>query len=402
VRLAGISPRNLPRFAPPPATVEDVRRAARRRLPRLAFDFIDGGADAELSLRGNVEAFERRTLRPRQLVGVETRDLSTTVLGVPVRMPVMIAPTGMSRVAGRGGDIAGARAAGRAGTVFSLSTMSSDSIEEVAAAAPGPLWFQLYLWRQRDVAERLIDRAQAAGYRALVVTVDVPLVGNRVRDLHNGFKMPPRIEPRTALDVLRHPRWLAQVPSAIVFRNLVDSSADTAPGPMAHAKLINDLLSNPGATWDDLDWLRDRWSGPLAIKGILTAEDAERAVQAGVDGIVVSNHGGRQLDGVAATLDALEEVVDAVGDRAEVLLDGGVRRGTDVLKALALGARACLIGRPWLFGLAAGGEQGVFTVLDILRSEIDRALALLGRPSIAELDGSAVAGVSGSRSARRD
>jgi L-lactate dehydrogenase (cytochrome) len=381
---------NLPSFAPPPATVEDVRRRARRRLPRLAFDFIDGGADAELSLRGNVEAFQRRTLRPRQLVGVETRDLSTTVLGVPVRMPVMIAPTGMSRVAGRGGDIAGARAAGRAGTVFSLSTMSSDSIEEVAGAAPGPLWFQLYLWRQRDVAERLIDRAQAAGYRALVVTVDVPLVGNRVRDLHNGFKMPPRIEPRTALDVLRHPRWLAQVPSAIAFRNLVDSSADTASGPIAHAKLINDLLSNPGATWDDLDWLRDRWSGPLAIKGVLTAEDAERAVRAGVDGIVVSNHGGRQLDGVAATLDALEEVVDAVGDRAEVLLDGGVRRGTDVIKALALGARACLIGRPWLFGLAAGGEPGVFTVLEILRAEIDRTLALLGRPSTAELDRSVI------------
>jgi isopentenyl diphosphate isomerase/L-lactate dehydrogenase-like FMN-dependent dehydrogenase len=380
-----------------PATIEDVRRLARRRLPRLAFDFIDGGADAELSLRRNTEAFELRSLRPRQLVGVAARDLRTTVLGQPIELPVLVAPTGMSRVAGRGGDVAGARAAGRMGTVFTLSTMSSDSIEEVADAASGPLWFQLYLWRQRDVAERLIDRAQAAGYRALVVTVDVPLVGNRVRDLHNGFKMPPRIEPRTALDVLRHPRWLAQVPSAISFRNLVDSSADTATGPMAHAKLINDLLSNPGATWDDLDWLRNRWSGPLVIKGILTAEDAERAVQAGVDGIVVSNHGGRQLDGTAATLDALEEVVDTVGDRAEVLLDGGVRRGTDVVKALALGARACLIGRPWLFGLAADGEQGVFTVLDILRTELDRTLALLGRPSIAELDASAVSAASAAR-----
>jgi isopentenyl diphosphate isomerase/L-lactate dehydrogenase-like FMN-dependent dehydrogenase len=397
VKLLIILPRNLPNIRRSPATVEDVRRAARRRLPRLAFDFIDGGADAELSLRRNAEAFELRTLRPRQLVGVETRDLSTTVLGVPVRMPVLIAPTGMSRVAGRGGDIAGARAAGRTGTVFSLSTMSSDSIEEVASAAPGPLWFQLYLWRQRAVAERLVDRAQAAGYRALVVTVDTPVVGNRVRDVHNGFKMPPRIEPRTALDMLRHPRWLAQAPSAITFRNVIDLDTGSRTGPMAHAKLINDLLSNPGATWDDLDWLRERWTGPLVIKGILTAQDAERAVQGGVDGIVVSNHGGRQLDGTAATLDALAEVVEAVGDRVEVLLDGGVRRGTDVVKALALGARACLIGRPWLFGLAAGGEQGVSTVLEIFRAELDRALALLGRPSIAELDASVISPPSAAR-----
>jgi L-lactate dehydrogenase (cytochrome) len=397
VRLLDISPTNFTSIRRPPATVQDVRQAARRRLPRLAFDFIDGGADAELSLRRNAEAFELRTLRPRQLVGVATRDLSTTVLGMPVRMPVLIAPTGMSRVAGRGGDIAGARAAGRAGTVFSLSTMSSDSIEEVAGAATGPLWFQLYLWRQREVAERLVDRAQAAGYRALVVTVDTPLVGNRVRDVHNGFKMPPRIEPRTALDILRHPRWLAQAPSAITFGNVADLHTGSATGPMAHAQLINDLLSNPGATWDDLDWLRGRWSGPLVIKGILTAEDAERAVQAGVDGIVVSNHGGRQLDGTAATLDALVEVAEAVGDRVEVLLDGGVRRGTDVVKALALGARACLIGRPWLFGLATGGEQGVSTVLEILRTELDRALALLGRPSIAELDASVISPASAAR-----
>jgi L-lactate dehydrogenase (cytochrome) len=391
VRLLPIAASRLPTIGRPPATVEDVRRIAQRRLPRLAFDYIDGGADAEITLRGNVEAFERRTLRPRQLVGVERRDQSTTVLGLPVQTPVLIAPTGGARIAGRGGDVAGARAAGRVGSVFSLSTMSSDSIEEVAAAASGPLWFQLYLWRRREVSERLIERAQAAGYRALVVTVDVPVVGNRVRDRHNGFKMPPRIEPGTALDILRHPRWLAGAPSAVQFRNLLDAGVDTGSGAVAHAKLINDLLSNPGATWADLEWLRERWSGPLAVKGILSAEDAERAVQAGADGIVVSNHGGRQLDGVSSSLDALTEVVDAVGDRAEVLLDGGVRRGTDVVKALALGARACLIGRPWLFGLAAGGEQGVFAVLDILRIEIDRTLALLGRPSIAELDGSVIA-----------
>ena len=394
MRLHRIAAFEIPSISRAPATVEDVRRIARRRLPRLAFDYIDGGADAEQTLRGNVEAFERRTLRPRQLVGVERRDQTTTVLGAPVQTPVLISPTGGSRLAGRGGDIAGARAAGRAGTVFSLSTMSSDSIEEVAGAAPGPLWFQLYLWRRREVSEQLVARAQAAGYRALVVTVDVPVVGNRVRDRHNGFKMPPRIEPGTALDILRHPRWLAQAPSATRFRNLLDAGVggDSASGPVAHAQLINDLLSNPGATWADLEWLRERWPGPLAVKGILSAEDAERAVAAGVDGIVVSNHGGRQLDGVSASLDALAEVVDAVGDRAEVLLDGGVRRGTDVVKALALGARACMIGRPWLYGLAAGGEPGVFAVLDILRTEIDRTLALLGRRSITELDGSVIAG----------
>lgn len=380
-----------PALTRPPATLQDFRRAARRRLPRLAFDFIDGGADAELSLRRNEDAFARRALRPRQLVGVASRELETTVLGEQLRLPVMIAPTGTARLAGPGGEVAGARAAARAGIVFILSTMSSDSIEEVAQAASGPLWFQLYLWRQRDLAERMIGRAQAAGYRALVVTVDVPLVGNRVRDLHNGFKMPPRIEPRTALDMLRHPRWLAQAPSAIKFGNLADSGAATTGGPMAHAKLINDLLSNPGSTWDDLHWLRERWDGPLVIKGILTADDAERAVQAGVDGIVVSNHGGRQLDGTVGTLDALEEVALAVGDRVELLLDGGIRRGTDIVKALALGARACLIGRPWLFGLAAGGEQGVVDVLEILRTELDRALALLGRPTIAELDSSVLA-----------
>ncbi|MCW3064456.1 MAG: L-lactate dehydrogenase, partial [Solirubrobacterales bacterium] len=358
--------------------------------PRLAFDFIDGGADAEITLRRNVEAFERHALRPRQLVGVALRSQETTVLGERVAMPVLVAPTGMSRVAGRGGDVAGARAAARMGTVFTLSTMSSDSIEEVAKRAAGALWFQLYLWRQRDMAERLVARAQAAGYRALVVTADVPVVGNRVRDLHNGFKFPPRIALGTAVDMLRHPRWLAQMPSAMAFENIAEATGGARSGAMEHAKLVNSLLANPGATWEDLRWLRELWEGPLVLKGVLTREDAEAAADVGVDGVIVSNHGGRQLDGTLGTLDALEEVVGAVGDRVEVLVDGGVRRGTDVVKALALGARACLVGRPWLYGLAVGGEQGVVDVLDILRAEIDRALALLGRPSLSDLDGSAL------------
>jgi isopentenyl diphosphate isomerase/L-lactate dehydrogenase-like FMN-dependent dehydrogenase len=363
-----------------------VRRIARRRLPRLAFDFIDGGADAELTLRRNAEAFERRTLRPRYLVDVSERETSTELFGQRIGMPVLIAPTGMSRIAGREGELAGAKAAGLLGIPFTLSTMSSYSIEEVAAVASGPLWFQLYLWRQRELAERLVRRASAAGYAALVVTVDVPVLGRRVRDVHNGFVFPPKLRPRTALDLLSHPRWLAGARRTTRFANLLETDAGTAGRALEHAKLVNSLLSNPGATWADLSWLRELWDGPLLVKGIQTADDALLALECGADGIIVSNHGGRQLDGGRAALDALEEVVPAVNGRAELLVDGGIRRGTDVVKALALGARACLIGRSWLYGLAAGGEAGVVHVLELLRDEFDRALALLGRPEVAALD----------------
>jgi isopentenyl diphosphate isomerase/L-lactate dehydrogenase-like FMN-dependent dehydrogenase len=368
--------------------VEDYRRLARRRLPRLAFDFIDGGADGEVTLRRNLAAFERLTLRPRHLVDVSSRSLETTVLGERVALPVLIAPTGMSRVAGRGGDVAGARAAAAHGAVFVLSTMSSNSIEDVRAAASGSLWFQLYLWAERAILERLLDRARAAGCRALVVTVDVPVIGNRRRDARNGFALPPRVRWRTAADLLRHPRWLAHAPSAVGAAHFLDDAGVSPSGTMEHARLVNRLLANPGSSWRDLTWLRDRWDGPLLVKGTLTAEDARLAVECGVDGIVVSNHGGRQLDGAPASLDALVEVAEAVGDQVELLVDGGVRHGTDVIKARALGARAVLVGRPWLYGLAAAGEAGVAGVLEILRTEIDRALALLGRPRFDDVDAS--------------
>jgi len=370
--------------------VEDYRRLARRRLPRLAFDFIDGGADGEVTLRHNLAAFERLTLRPRHLVDVSSRSLETTVLGERVALPVLIAPTGMSRVAGRAGDVAGARAAAGAGTVFVLSTMSSNSIEDVRAAASGSLWFQLYLWAERAILERLLDRARAAGCRALVVTVDVPVIGNRRRDARNGFALPPRVRWRTAADLLRHPRWLAHAPSAVGAAHFLDDAGVSPSATMEHARLVNRLLANPGSSWRDLTWLRDRWDGPLLVKGTLTAEDARLAVECGVDGIVVSNHGGRQLDGAPASLDALVEVAEAVGDQVELLVDGGVRHGTDVIKARALGARAVLVGRPWLYGLAAAGEAGVAGVLEILRTEIDRALALLGRPRFDDVDASVV------------
>jgi isopentenyl diphosphate isomerase/L-lactate dehydrogenase-like FMN-dependent dehydrogenase len=368
--------------------VEDYRRLARRRLPRVAFDFIDGGADSEVTLRRNVEAFERLSLRPRHLVDVSSRSLETTVLGERVGLPVLIAPTGMSRVAGRGGDVAGARAAAAHGAVFVLSTMSSDSIEDVRAAATGSLWFQLYLWAERSILERLLDRARAAGCRVLVVTVDVPVIGNRRRDARNGFALPPRVRWRTAADLLSHPRWLAHAPSAVGAAHFLDDAGVRPSGTMEHARLVNRLLANPGSSWRDLTWLRDRWDGPLLLKGTLTAEDARLAVECGVDGIVVSNHGGRQLDGAPASIDALAEVAEAVGDQVELLVDGGVRHGTDVIKARALGARAVLVGRPWLYGLAAGGEAGVAGVLEILHTEIDRALALLGRPRFDDVDAS--------------
>jgi isopentenyl diphosphate isomerase/L-lactate dehydrogenase-like FMN-dependent dehydrogenase len=367
------------------ATLEDVRRRARRRLPRMAFDFIDGGADREITLRANTAAFESVVLRPRHLVDVTHRSPATTVLGEPVALPVLIAPTGMARIAHPAGDLAGARAATAAGTIFTLSTMSSHSLEEVRAAAAGPLWFQIYLWPQRAVVERLVDRAQAAGYRALVVTVDVPVAGNRLRDVANGFSFPPRVRPSTAADLLRHPRWLAGLPSAMTFANVAEQVGDGPGRALEYARLVNRLLANPGADWGLLAWLRERWPGPLLIKGTLTGEDARLAIEHGIDGIVVSNHGGRQLDGAPASLHALAEVVEAVAGRAEVLLDGGVRSGSDVVTAVAMGARAVLIGRPWLFGLAIGGEDGVALVLEILREEIDRTLALTGRTGVADL-----------------
>jgi isopentenyl diphosphate isomerase/L-lactate dehydrogenase-like FMN-dependent dehydrogenase len=370
-----------------PSSIEDLRRRARARLPRMVFDFIDGGADAETTLRDNRAAFERVRFRPRALVDVSARDSSTTVFGERWALPLAIAPTGMSRIADRGGDLAGARAAARAGAGFALSTMSSHSIEEVAAAAPeAPLWFQLYLWRDPEIAPRLVERARRAGYRALVLTVDVPVIGNRLRDRRNGFVFPPKIRPGTALDLLRHPRWLAQAPSAMNFAN---AEIDTR-NPMAHAALVQKLLGCDTATWERLAELRESWDGKLIVKGVITVDDAVRAADAGADGIVVSNHGGRQLDGLPATLDALPAIAAAVGSRVEVMLDGGVRRGSDLVKARALGARACLVGRPWLWGLAAGGEAGVAAALEVFAAELDRTLALLGLTSFDEVDASVI------------
>jgi isopentenyl diphosphate isomerase/L-lactate dehydrogenase-like FMN-dependent dehydrogenase len=368
-------------------TVEDLRRLARRRLPRAIFDFVEGGAGDELTVARNRDAFARIGLLPRVLVDVGARDQSVTVLGERVATPVLVAPTGMAGLCWPRGEVAAARAAHRAGTIYTLSTHSSCSIEEVARDAPGPLWFQLYVWQNRDLTRSFVERARAAGYRALVLTVDVPIISRRERDLRNGFTIPPRLTVANALDTLRRPDWIRRVllGPRLTLANLV--GAPGAPrtdivtlGGVAHREV------DPSVAWADLGWFRALWAGPLLLKGVLSADDARRAVDHGVDGLVVSNHGGRQLDGAVASIEALPAIVEAVGGRAEILLDGGVRRGADVVRALALGARAVMVGRPYLYGLAGGGEAGVVRVLEILRDEIDHALALVGVPRAAALD----------------
>jgi L-lactate dehydrogenase (cytochrome) len=384
-------------------TVEDLRGLARRRLPRAVFDFVEGGAGDEVTVERNRTAFRRVAFRPRVLVDVSKREQATMVLGEPVATPVLVAPTGMAGLCWPRGEAVAARAAQDAGTIYTLSTHASCSIEEVAAHAPGPLWFQLYVWQNRELTRSFVDRARAAGYRALVLTVDVPIVSRRERDLRNGFTIPPRVTVRNALDVLRHPGWTRRVllGPRLTLANLVG-----APGaPRADIVTLGGVAQrqvDASVSWADLAWFRSLWSGPLVLKGVLSAEDARRAVEHGVDGLIVSNHGGRQLDSAPAALEVLPEIADAVGGRAEVLMDGGVRRGADVVKALALGARAVLVGRPYLYGLAAGGGAGVRRVLELLKGEIDHALALVGVPRVGELDRSVVRwpGDSGARSER--
>jgi isopentenyl diphosphate isomerase/L-lactate dehydrogenase-like FMN-dependent dehydrogenase len=340
--------------------VWDYERAAEERLEPGAFGYFAGGAADEWTMRENVAAFNRWVLRPRMLVDVSATTTATVVLGTDVSMPLLVAPTAFQRMAHPEGEVATARGAAAAGTVMCLSTIASATIEEVAATAPdAPRWFQLYWGPDRAVVSDLVARAEAAGFRAIVLTVDLPVLGRRERDLRTGFEIPPEVP----------------VP---VFSALAESTGAISPAAI-HWSVDNSL------TWKDLEWLRSATSLPLLVKGVLTAEDATLAVEAGAQAVVVSNHGGRQLDGVAASLDALPEVVDAVGGRAEVLVDGGIRRGTDVVKALALGARAALAGRAPLYGLAVDGADGVERVLGLLRAEIELALALCGCASPADV-----------------
>lgn len=349
------------------------------------FDFVDGGAGGEVTLRDNEAAFRRIKFLPRAQVDVSSRSTATTVLGEELSLPVMLAPTGLQRLVHPRADLLAARAATRAGSNYVVSSASAFSVEEVAREADRPLWFQLYLWRDPAAIDHVVGRALAAGCSTLVVTVDVPVVGVRERDVRNGMSLPPRITARNVYEGARHPAWatgLVRGPR-ITFKNFADFVPDA--NGMALMQYANTQLVNPGATWDDLKRLRDRWPGALVVKGVMSAQDARSAVEAGADGVIVSNHGGRQLDGLPAAVDVLPEVVAAVGSQTDVMMDGGIRRGTDVLAALALGAKAVFIGRPYWWGLACRGEEGVTAVLRMLRDELDTAMALSGRPTINEI-----------------
>ena len=370
----------------------DLRRLAKRRLPRAVFDYIDGGADAEVTLRENCQIFEAVTLRPRNAIANTGCDLRTTVIGTSLELPLILGPVGSTRMFYPRGEAAAARAAGEAGTAYVLSTLSGTPLEEVKAATTGPAWYQLYLVGGRDVAKAAINRARAAGYSALVVTIDTAVAGLRERDTRNGTK---EILSRKLWSMfpylpqfLLRPRWLAAFLSdggLMSFPNVVLPGQ----GPMSYAD-VGAALEQSTVSWSDLGWIREVWNGPIVIKGVLIAADARRAVDEGANAIIVSNHGGRQLDGVAPTLRALPEVVAAVNGRADVLLDGGIRRGTDIVKALCLGARAVLIGRAYAYGVGAGGQAGVARAIAILRADLIRTLKLLGCPSVAALDRSYV------------
>jgi L-lactate dehydrogenase (cytochrome) len=377
--------------SPQVVTIADLRLLARRRLPRMAFDNNDGGAEGETTLRENCRIYEDVALRPRSAVAAKSVDLRTRVLGIELALPVLLAPVGSCRLFWPRGEAAASRAAGKAGTAYIMSTLSGTRLEEVKAASTGPGFYQLYLCGGRDVALATIARAKAAGFSALVVTIDTPVSGLRERDFKDGVKELLSFRPFTMLpfvgQILARPRWLAAFLAdggLMSFPNIV-----LEEGPMPYAD-VGVALEESATCWEDLGWIREAWGGPIVIKGVHTADDARKAVDAGASAIVVSNHGGRQLDGVAPTLRVLPEVVAAVGDRVEVLLDGGIRRGSDAVKALCLGARAVLVGRAYAYGLAAGGEAGVTRAIGILRADLVRTLKLLGCPSVAALDASYV------------
>ncbi|MDE3100690.1 MAG: alpha-hydroxy-acid oxidizing protein [Chloroflexota bacterium] len=390
----------------PLINVDDYRHAARRKLPRSVFDFVDSGAGDEGTTRANEQAFRAIKFRPRHMVDVSGRHQGTTVLGREIAMPVILGPAAPVRIVHRDGELAAARAAGRMGTIYSLSTGGSCSIEEVADAARGTtLWFQVYMWRSRDLVRQLVERADRAGYHAIILTIDSTTPALRDRDLRNGLltsgrrprfyadharlSLLPRLTVGTVIDALRHPEWLFRhylFAPPIVLKNVTAEDSRYASTSWAGPALIQKRMSET-ATWDEVRFLREIWKGPLIVKAVLTAEDAAAAFDHGADAVIVSNHGGRHLDGLPATVDVLPRVMEVADKRGkEVLLDGGVRRGIDVVKAVALGARACLFARPYFWALSVAGEDGVVALLEMLKKEIDSAIGALGRRTLADLD----------------
>ncbi len=378
--------------SPRVVSIEDFRPIARRRIPKSVFDYLDGGAEGEVTLRENCRIFNDVTFRPRHAVALAACSMCTTVLGFNLSLPIMLAPVGYSRLMHPGGEVAAARAAGNAGIGYILSTISGHKLEDVRAGSKGPVFYQLYLMGGRGAAEAAIERARVAGFNALVVTIDTPVSGIRERDYRNGMKELISGGPFEKIpylpQILSRPGWLVSY--------FLDGGLPGLPNVIVPGKgplpLIDvaAALAESAVTWADLKWIREIWKGPIVVKGVLTADDARRSIDEGAAAISVSNHGGRQLDGVPASLRALPEVVEAVKGQIEVLMDGGVRRGTDVAKALCMGARAVLCGRAYAYGLAAAGEAGVDRAIDILRVDLERTLRLLGCPSVAELDRSFV------------
>jgi L-lactate dehydrogenase (cytochrome) len=376
-----------------PATVLDYRELARRRLPRQLFDYIDGGAYEEATMRANVADLETVLLRQIVMRDVTVRDPAVEVLGQRLALPIVLAPVGLAGMFARRAEVQAARAAAAAGVPFVESTVSICAIEEVARATTAPPWFQLYVMRDRSYAEDLMARAEAVGSPVLILTIDLAVVGARHRDTRNAVVGRPSRwgKVRRGLDLVSHPGWIATVALGgrpLTFGNL-EKAVPGARSPAAFKDWV-DAQFDPGVTWKDVAWVRDNWKGRLVVKGVLDPDDARRAVDAGVDGIVVSNHGGRQLDSVPSTARVLPKVVDAVGDRVEVLADGGVRTGLDVVKMVALGARAALIGRPWAWAVSARGEAGVRHVLQVMKADVDTALGLTGQTALATLDRSAL------------
>ena len=378
--------------SPRVVSIDDFRPLAQRRLPKAVFDYLDGGADGEITLRENCRAFDDITFRPRHAVAFPKYDLKARVLGFELALPAMLAPVGYSRLMHPTGEVAAARAAGKAGTGYILSTISGHSLENVRAASTGPVFYQLYLMGGRPAAEAVIERARKAGCSGLVVTIDTPVAGLRERDFRNGMKELMGTNPFAKIpflpQILLRPGWLAGF--------LLDGGVPKLPNVVVPGQGPMDLVDVAAAlaastvTWNDLRWIRELWPGPIVVKGVLTGEDAKRAVDEGAAAVSVSNHGGRQLDSVRPSIRALPEVVAAVNGKAEVWMDGGVRRGSDIVKALCLGARTVLCGRAYAYALSAAGEAGVTRALDILRADVERTIRLLGCASVSELDRSYV------------
>jgi isopentenyl diphosphate isomerase/L-lactate dehydrogenase-like FMN-dependent dehydrogenase len=383
----------MKKLAPPYVlNIADLRRLAQRRVPRAVFDYMDGGAEAEITLRENCRAFEDITFRPHQAVAMENCDLRTTVLGHEISFPAILAPIGYCRLLHPEGEIAAARAAGEAGTGYILSTISGHKLENVKTGQKGFTWYQLYLAGGRPAAEGALERAQKAGFSALVVTIDTAVAGMRERDPRNGVPHLMGSNPLAMLpffpQLFARPGWLISflmdggVPK-------LENVVVPGKGPLAMVN-VSESLARGAVSWKQMSWIREAWRGPIIIKGVLIADDARRAIDEGASAVVVSNHGGRQLDSVSATIRALPEIVDAVGDKIEVLMDGGIRRGGDIAKALCLGARAVLCGRAYAYGLAAAGHPGVARAIQILKSDFERTMRLLGCASVKELNGSYV------------